>query len=64
MCHTNLDPFKNYEFCRKFWKIDSRVLGVTLGGYLEKHSFKSWWAVPNDTLRLQIRLLVVKLLKF
>ena len=32
MCHKNYIPFENHEICRKFWKVSSRVLGVTSKG--------------------------------
>ena len=47
-----------------FVYLTSRLLGVTPGVYLIKHSFGSWWAQFNDTQRSKFGLVIEKLLKF
>ena len=57
-------PLKGHENWRKFQKVNSMALGVTLGGYNLWQNFRFCWVVSNDIIWSKIVLVVEKLFYF
>ena len=64
MCQNKLNSMKNKKISQNFEKLVLGNFESTLGRYLQRQSFRSWWALSNGILRFKIGSIIKKLFYF